>query len=111
MKPGCWEYKAKVSIIPVSTDYHQLSSDQIDDFLFNPCTRHFTCTYPYKQIGKGKLAIRGTWTDKKGRPAPVDATGVYTPTTFRLNAKIKTIQGWPVQGQIDAKWVSAVCPA
>jgi hypothetical protein len=108
--PGYWEYQAKVAIIPVSKEYKCLKADEIENFLFNPCTRHYKCTYPVKEVGDGKVKLDGTWTDKKGREAKVKADGTYTPTQVKLKANVKTIHGLGVAGSITARRISDTCP-
>jgi hypothetical protein len=43
--------------------------------------------------------------------APVTANGAYTPESFRLNVHMKTINGFPLAGVMDAKRTSATCAA
>jgi hypothetical protein len=62
-------------------------------------------------VKDGKIALKGTWTDKKGRVAPITAKGSYTPESFRLNANGKTVNGIPMVATLEAKRISATCPA
>lgn len=109
--PGYWEYSAKVALIPAGKEYKCLKADEIEQFLFHPCTRRFKCSYPVKQVGDGKVKLDGVWLDKKSRPAKVKAEGTYTATTVKLKANVKTIHGITVPGSISAKRVSDTCPA
>jgi hypothetical protein len=43
--------------------------------------------------------------------APVTANGAYTPESFRLNIKLKTVNGVPLAGVMDARRTSATCAA
>lgn len=111
VRPGYWKYTAKIGFIPVSTQYKCLKKDEIDRFLFNPCTRHYKCTYPTKTVSDGKVALKGVWVDKRGREAPVTASGTYTDTSVKLNAHVRTINGIPLSGVMEGTWQAASCPA
>jgi len=109
--PGYWEYTAKVAIFPVDTEHRCLKADEIEQFLFHPCTKKYRCTYPVKQVGAGKVKLDGTWVDRKSRTAKVKADGTYTPTTVKMKANVRTIHGLGVSGSINAKRISGTCPA
>lgn len=110
--PGYWEYQAKVfGLFGAAKERRCLTADKIDDFLFNPCTKHYRCTYPTKVIKDGKVQLDGVWKDKRGREAKVRATGGYSPTTMALKADAKTINGIPVSATFSARRVAEACPA
>jgi hypothetical protein len=109
--PGQWEYSYRVGPIPAGGEDRCLKQADVEQFSKGICTRKYTCDYETRVVQDGKVALKGTWTDKKGRVAPVTANGTYTPESFRLNVHMKTINGIPLAGVMDARRVSAECKA
>ncbi len=109
--PGQWEYSYRIGPIPAGSEDHCLKQADVEQFNKGICTRKYTCDYETRVVQDGKVALKGTWTDKKGRVAPVTADGTYTPESFRLNVHMKTINGLPLAGVMDARRVSAACKA
>jgi hypothetical protein len=109
--PGQWEYSYRIGPIPAGGEDRCLKPADVEQFSKGICTRKYTCDYETRVVQDGKVALKGTWTDKKGRVAPVTANGTYTPESFRLNVRMKTINGLPLAGVMDAKRVSAECKA
>ncbi|WP_029908229.1 DUF3617 family protein [Caulobacter sp. UNC358MFTsu5.1] len=107
--PGQWEYSYRVGPIPAGSEDRCLKQADVEQFAKGICTRKYTCDYDTRVVQDGKVQLKGTWTDKKGRVAPVDAKGTYTPESFRLNVHMKTINGIPLAGVMEAKRVSATC--
>ena len=107
--PGQWEYSYRIGPIPAGKEDRCLKQADVDQFAKGICTRRYTCDYETRVVQDGKVALKGTWTDKKGRVAPVTASGTYAPETFRLNVHMKTINGLPLAGVMNAKRVSATC--
>jgi opacity protein-like surface antigen len=107
--PGQWEYSYRIGPIPAGKEDRCLKQADVDQFTKGICTRRYTCDYETRVVRDGKVALKGTWTDKKGRVAPVTANGAYTPESFRLNVHMKTINGIPLAGVMDARRVSAEC--
>ena len=108
--PGYWEYSTKVlGIGPAKKKC--LKAEEVDDFLSRPCNRHYTCVYPTKQIGNGKLLLDGYWQNKEGKRAKVHASGTYQPKSFSIRANGTAIGGIPFLASMDAKWLGADCPA
>ena len=93
-----------------STKRKCLRPDEVEDFLTRPCNRHYTCIYPTKQIGGGKLVLDGYWQNKEGQRAKVHAQGTYQPKSFSIKANGTAIGGLPFMASMDAKWLGA-CPA
>lgn len=108
--PGYWEYTTRVFGIGQSKR-KCLQADEVEDFLTRPCNRHYTCVYPTKQVGGGKLLLDGYWQNKEGKRAKVHASGNYQPRAFSLKANGSAIGGLPFVASMDAKWISAECPA
>lgn len=109
--PGYWEYSYRLAGIPVSKEHKCLKPDEISRFFDGPQNRHYKCTYPTKVVGDGKAQFIGTCVDKRGRTAPMNAQGTYTPTNFNLKLRVRTINGIPMSGSMNAKWLGASCPA
>lgn len=109
--PGQWEYSYRVGIIPAGSESRCLKQADVEQFAKGICTRRYTCDYTTRKVADGKVALKGTWTDKKGRVAPVTANGDYAPESFRLNVHMKTINGLPLAGVMDARRTSATCAA
>lgn len=109
--PGHWEYSYKVGPIPAGDETRCLKQSDVEQFAKGICTRKYTCDYETRVVKDGKIALKGTWTDKKGRVAPVTAKGGYTAESFRLDVKLKTVNGIPLAGVMDARRVGATCPA
>jgi hypothetical protein len=109
--PGFWKYTVKAAgVIPLDDGRRCLAAEDISDFLAFPGNRHYKCSYPTKTVNNGKVEMVGACVDKKGRRAPIRATGTYSPETFRLNIALTTTNGLPIRGSMTAKRVSASCP-
>jgi len=109
--PGHWEYSYRIGIIPVGSEDKCIKPADAAQFSKGICTRRYKCDYTTNQVDDGRIQLKGTWTDKKGRAAPVNAKGTYTPESFKLDIKLKTVDGLPLAGVMNAKRLSATCPA
>ena len=109
--PGYWKYSVKaLSLVTLDSGRKCLNEEEIADFLAFPGNKHYRCTYPTKSIGDGRVAMEGACIDKKGRSAPIRATGVYGPDNFKLNIRMTTTNGVPMAGTMTGQRVAAVCP-
>jgi hypothetical protein len=107
--PGYWEYSTKIlGFGPAKKKC--LKAEEVEDFLSKPCNRHYTCVYPTKHVGGGKLLLDGYWQNKEGKRAKVHATGTYQPKSFSIRANGTAIGGIPFLASMDAKWLGAECP-
>lgn len=109
--PGHWEYSYRIGIIPAGSEDKCIKPADAAQFSKGICTRRYSCEYTTNVVENGKIALKGNWTDKKGRVAPVSAKGSYTPETFKLDIKLKTVNGLPLAGEMTAKRLAATCPA
>lgn len=109
--PGYWEYDYKIGVIPVSNETKCLKPADAEQFSRGICTKRYRCDYTTNVVKDGKIALKGTWTDKKERVSPVTANGTYSPEAFKMDIHIKTINGMPLAGSLAAKRLSAECPA
>jgi len=108
--PGHWEYDYRIGPIPAGSETRCLKPADVEQFSRGICTRKYRCDYTTNVVQNGKIRLKGSWTDKKDRVAPVTAEGSYTPERFKLNINIKTINGLPLAGTMTAKRLSADCP-
>jgi hypothetical protein len=115
IRPGCWESTNQVvsPIHQTSTTRKLISAADVDHFLTGPINHHYTCVYPTRRVAEGRLVMKGTCTDNKGRQLGVDTTGRYTPDSFHVDATIAmNFLGLPVQGHAttDARRIGDACP-
>lgn len=108
--PGHWEYDYRIGPIPAGSETRCLKPADVEQFSRGICTRKYRCDYTTNVVQNGKIRLKGAWTDKKDRVAPVTAEGSYTPESFKLNIHLKTINGLPLAGTMTAKRLSAECP-
>ncbi len=109
--PGQWEYDYRIGLILVSSETKCLKPADAEQFSRGICTRKYRCDYTTNVVRDGKIALKGTWTDKKDRVSPVTADGTYTPESFKMDIHIKTISGMPLAGSMTAKRLAAECPS
>lgn len=109
--PGHWEYGYRVAGILVSSESKCLKPADAEQFSKGICTRKYRCDYTTNVVRDGKIQLKGTWTDKKDRVSPVSANGTYTPESFKMDIQLKTISGMNLAGSMNAKRLSADCPA
>ena len=111
--PGLWKYSAKVllGLAEVEGGRRCLKADEVEKFIAFPGNRHYKCQYDTKTVADGVVDMQGACVDKKGRRAPIKATGTYAPENFKLNIRLTTTNGIPLAGTMTAQRVSAACPA
>jgi hypothetical protein len=118
--PGYWEGRDHWSIvITAKTDVKRqcLSAAQVERWMTSPAPKHYTCAYDDKEVGDGRMTLRGRCLDKSGQGGDIVATGTYTPDAFHIDAKLTRLRigglTLPVPGsaEIDAHRLSADCPA
>ena len=107
--PGRWEYKYRIAMIPVATEYWCFRPEAIERAFAGPCNRHHTCTYSVREVSDGKVRLVGQWMDKKGRVAPVSARGSYTLNSINLNLNVRTTNGVPLSGTMSARRIANEC--
>jgi len=115
IRPGCWESTNHVTspINQTSTTRKLITAADVDRFLTAP-NHHYTCDYPTRHVGGGRLLLKGACTDNKGRQIEVDSKGRYTPESFHVEAVIAMrLLGLPMQGRAttDARRIGDTCPA
>jgi hypothetical protein len=107
---GQWEYNTRIGPIPIDSDVRCLTQEDVDNFNRGICLKRYTCDYETSVVRNGQVALKGTWTDKKGRVAPVNAKGSYTTDSFTIAVNGATVNGLPMAATLNAKRISATCP-
>jgi hypothetical protein len=115
-RAGYWEtVNTWVFLIPFrKVERKCFTTTDISSFLEGPSNAHYTCTYPVREVGDGRLSVEGTCVEKRGQVAQIKARGMYGPTAFHLTAELRTkIAGVPLNasGVTDARRLGDVCPA
>ncbi|WP_309643765.1 DUF3617 family protein [Phenylobacterium sp.] len=114
--PGYWEVTNKVSAVVSQTKKENrcITPSEVEKFMMGPSNRHYKCNYPTRVFKNGKITLKGKCATKNGHTALLEATGSYSPTTFKMVADIDTTwSGLAISGKAttDAKRVSETCPA
>jgi hypothetical protein len=115
--PGYWESANSVSMLLSSKSSTRkcLTAEQVQQWITNPQTKHYSCVYDRRHIADGHATFHGVCTDKKGRHAAVSIDGTYAPEHFVLNAHMRfhLTAGidLPVMATTDAHRIGATCPA
>lgn len=88
--PGWWESTNKATMVISKTEVERrcITPADVDKILSGRINRHYTCTYPVKRVGDGKMYFQGACVDKRGRQVNVTARGTYSPTAFTLTADL-----------------------
>jgi len=116
IQPGYWESTNKL-LSPIKqskTERRCITPAEVDKFMAGPSNRHYACTYPTKVIAGGHITLKGACVSKKGRKVAVQGSGVYTPTSFTLQAEIATeFMGLDIAGRAstEAHRIGDSCPA
>ena len=111
--PGYWKYSAKtmLGLINFKSERRCIMAEEVERFIAFPGNRHYKCEYATKTVGDGRVNMQGACVDKKGRRAPIRASGTYTPESFKLNVNLTTTNGIPLAGTMTAQRISPDCPA
>lgn len=116
IKPGYWETTNKVtSPFPTSkTERRCIKPSDVAKFMDGPSNHIYTCTYPTRIVGDGKIKLAGSCKSKNSKPVPISGEGVFTRDTFHMDARIQARVGGltiPVRASTDAKRIGDDCPA
>lgn len=113
--PGYWESTNRL-LSPVkssSTERRCITPADVGKFMAGPSNRHYACTYPVNQIAGGRITLKGVCVSKKGQKVQVQGHGVYTATSFSLQADVATeFFGLDIQGRAttEAHRIADACP-
>ncbi|MDB5461718.1 MAG: hypothetical protein JWP28_531 [Phenylobacterium sp.] len=114
--PGYWETTNQmISPLPSSkVERRCIKPADVAKFMQGPSNHIYTCTYPTREIGGGKIRLKGSCATKDGKPVPISGEGAFTGDTFRVDARIDTQLGGlsiPVRARTTAKRLGDTCPA
>jgi hypothetical protein len=116
ISPGYWETTSKVTApFPThKTERRCIKPQDVAKFMEGKINHIYTCTYPTKRVGDGKIHLAGSCATRDGAPVPIFGEGTFTAETLHLDARISPqIAGLtiPVKASTDAKRLSDSCPA
>ncbi len=114
--PGYWEMQNTWIVVLHfrSVERKCFTAADIGNVLQGPSNTHYTCTYPVRQVGDGRLSLSGTCVETHGQVAQVRAEGTYEPTGFQMKVELRTrLAGVPLTGtgSTVARRLSDTCPA
>jgi hypothetical protein len=113
--PGYWESTNKLlsPIRSTSVEKRCITPADVDKFMAGPSNRHYTCTYPTREIQDGKITLKGTCVSKKGQKVAIAGSGTYTKTSFQLDADVAVeFAGLNIAGRAttEAHRIGDTCP-
>ena len=115
INPGYWETTSKVtSPFPTQkTERRCIKATDVAKFMEGKINHIYTCTYPTKEVGGGKIKLQGSCATKDGAPVPISGEGTYTSDTMHIEAHVSVGVGGlniPVHASTDAKRLGDTCP-
>ncbi|HZZ69730.1 MAG TPA: DUF3617 family protein [Phenylobacterium sp.] len=115
ISPGYWETTSKVtSPFPASkTEKRCIKPADVAKFMEGKINHIYTCTYPTKEVGGGKIKLAGSCATKDGAPVPISGDGTFTSDTMHIDARISVEIGGlkvPVHASTDAHKLSEEFP-
>ena len=115
INPGYWESTNKLlsPIRSTSVEKRCITPADVDKFMAGPSNRHYTCTYPTREIQDGKITLKGTCVSKKGQKVAIAGSGTYTKTSFQLDADVAVeFAGLNIAGRAttEAHRIGDTCP-
>ena len=116
ISPGYWETTNKsTSPLPTSkTERRCIKPQDVAKFMEGKINHIYTCTYPTKEIGDGKIRLVGTCATRDGPAIPISGQGTFTSDTLHIDAKASVQFGGlnvPVHASTDGKRLGDTCPA
>lgn len=115
--PGLWEYTSSLAGMGGKTESKCLSRAEVERFLTDPSNRHYACEMSTREVGGGKVRLKGVCTSRKHaeQKISVSLAGAYTPETISLkgSAEAPLFGGLtlPVTTSVSARRLSASCDA
>jgi hypothetical protein len=115
ISPGYWETTSKVtSPFPAQkTERRCIKPADVAKFMEGKINHIYTCTYPTKQVGDGKIKLQGSCATRDGAPVPISGEGAFTSDSMHLEARVSVPFGGltvPVRATTDAKRLGDACP-
>lgn len=116
INPGYWETTSRVtSPFPTKkTERRCIKPSDVTKFMEGKINHIYTCTYPTKEIGGGKIRLEGACSTRDGPAIPISGQGSFTGESMHLEARIVPQIGGlsiPVRATTDARRLSDTCPA
>jgi hypothetical protein len=116
ISPGYWETTSKVtSPFPThKTERRCIRPQDVSKFMEGKINHIYTCTYPTKRVGDGKIRLEGTCATRDGPSIPITGEGTFTSDSLHLDARITPVIGGlsiPVHASTDARRLGDTCPA
>jgi hypothetical protein len=116
ISPGYWETTSKVtSPFPTKKiERRCIRPQDVAKFMEGKINHIYTCTYPTKRVGDGKIRLEGTCATRDGPRIPITGEGAFTAETLHLEARITPQIGGlsiPVKASTDAHRLGDSCPA
>jgi hypothetical protein len=116
ISPGYWETTSRVtSPFPTrKTERRCIKPADVAKFMEGKINHIYTCTYPTKEVGGGKIRLQGTCATRDGPAIPISGEGSFTGDSMHLEARIAPQIGGltvPVHASTDAKRLGDSCPA
>lgn len=115
--PGLWEFQSSLAGMSGKSETKCLTKAQVDRFLTDPSNRHYDCDVSEREVGAGKVRLKGVCANRKHaeQKIGVSLAGTYAPETFSLKGTaLPRIFGGievPVAASVTAHRVSADCSA
>jgi hypothetical protein len=116
ISPGYWETTSKVTGIPLAppkTERRCIQASDVAKFMEGKINHIYKCTYPTKEVGGGKMVLKGSCATKDGPPVPISGEGAFTADSMHIEARVVLNYGGmsiPVHAVTDAKRLSETCP-
>jgi hypothetical protein len=115
ISPGYWETTSKVtSPFPTSkTERRCIKPADVAKFMEGKINHIYTCTYPTKEIGGGKILLEGTCATRDGPAIPISGSGTFSAEAMHIEARITPKVGGlsiPVKASTDAHRLGDACP-
>ena len=116
ISPGYWDTTNQV-LSPFPTKKAEkrcIRPADVAKFMNGPSNHIYTCTYPTREIGGGKIRLAGSCKTRDGKPVPLTGEGQFTADTFSMEVRIQPeIGGFtvPVRARTTARRLGDECPA
>ena len=113
--PGYWESTNKMlsPIRSTSVEKRCITPAEVEKFMAGPSNRHYTCTYPTREVANGKIRLAGSCKTKNSAPVPITGEGVFTRDTLKLDARVRAKLGGlsvPIHARTEGKRIGDTCP-
>jgi hypothetical protein len=116
IQPGYWETTSQVlSPFPTTkVERRCIRPEDVDKVIAGAPNHNYTCTYPTKEIGGGKIRLAGSCKTKNSDPVAISTEGVYTSDSLRMDAYVKAKVGGlniPVHARTSGRRLGDTCPS